>query len=220
MKRFEIITEADARALARGEVVELASGGHITPLARDTLREQRVTVVHEGRTPDDAALAPAADIRSVAIASDHTGIALRRTLAAFLRGRGLAVLDLGTDRTEAVDYPDIAADVARAVARREADAGIVIDGAGIGSAIAANKIAGVRAAMADSQLLARYAREHNGANVLALGASLLGADDAMAIVSVWLTTPMREPRYIRRLAKIRDLEDNWGRGNGQRSDRT
>ena len=90
------------------------------------------------------------------------------------------------------------------------DAGIVIDGAGIGSAIAANKIGGVRAVMATSELIARYSREHNGANVLPLGATLLTPDEARAIVSTWLSTPMREPRYIRRLAKIRDLE----RGNG------
>ena len=96
MKRFEIITETDARILARGEIVELASRGHITPLAQDTLKERRVTVVREGRTSEhDASLAPVADIRSVAIASDHTGVALRRALVAFLRGRGLAVHDLG-----------------------------------------------------------------------------------------------------------------------------
>jgi ribose 5-phosphate isomerase B len=96
--------------------------------------------------------------------------------------------------------------VARQVARGEADAGIVIDGAGIGSAIAANKIDGVRAAMASSETIARYSREHNGANVLTLGASLLTEDEACAIVITWIGTPMREPRYIRRLAKIRDLE--------------
>ena len=92
MKTFEMITESDARALAPGETVMLARGGHITPLAQDTLRERRVTVVREGRTaPDDATLAPPADIRRVAIASDHTGVKLRRDLTAFLRGRGLAV---------------------------------------------------------------------------------------------------------------------------------
>ena len=100
----------------------------------------------------------------------------------------------------------MAALVGRAVARGEADAGIVIDGAGIGSAIAANKIAGVRAVMATSETIARYSREHNGANVLTLGATLVSADEARAIVATWLSTPMREPRYIRRLAKIRDLE--------------
>ena len=105
-----------------------------------------------------------------------------------------------------MDYPDIAAQVARLVARGEADAGIVIDGAGLGSAIAANKIDGIRAAMCTDQTLARYAREHNGANVLALGATLVTLDEAMAIVHTFLATPMREARYIRRLAKIRLLE--------------
>jgi len=207
MKKFEIITEADARVLAHGETVTLARGGHVTPLAQDTLNERRVTVVREGRaSADETALAPASEIRNVAVASDHTGIKLRQLLIGFLRGRGLAVQDLGTDGPDAVDYPDVAASVARLVARGEADAGIVIDGAGIGSAIAANKIRGVRAAMANTETIARYSREHNGANVLTLGATLLSPDEAKAIVTIWLTTPMKEPRYIRRLAKIRDLE--------------
>jgi ribose 5-phosphate isomerase B len=208
MKTFEIITESDARVLAAGETVMLARGGHITPLAQDTLNERRVSVVHEGRaSADDMALAPAADIRTVAIASDHTGVKLRQTLAAYLRGRGLAVNDLGTDGAAPVDYPDVAASVGDLVARGDADAGIVIDGAGIGSAIAANKIRGIRAVMATTELVARYSREHNGANVLALGATLVSADQARAIVATWLTTPMKEPRYIRRLAKIAALED-------------
>jgi ribose 5-phosphate isomerase B len=113
---------------------------------------------------------------------------------------------MGTDGPDAVDYPDVAARVARAVARGEADAGIVIDGAGIGSAMAANKIPGIRAAMATTETIARYSREHNGANVLTLGAALISSDEAEAIVNTWLTTPMREPRYIRRLAKLMALE--------------
>ena len=207
MKSFDIITEADARVLRRGETVMLSRRGHITPLAQDTLKERRVVVVHEGAaTPDELSLVPPADVRSVAVASDHTGVALRRDLIAWLRGRGLTALDLGTDSDAPVDYPDVAAVVARAVARREADAGVVIDGAGIGSAIAANKIDGIRAAMATTETVARYAREHNGANVLTLGATLVTPEEARAILGVWLSTPMREPRYIRRLAKIRDLE--------------
>jgi ribose 5-phosphate isomerase B len=207
MKKFEIITEADARVLERGETVILARRGHVTPLAADTLRERRVTVIDDGAaSPDDASLMPAADIRTIAIASDHTGVALRRQLTAFLRGRGLAVTDLGTDGTEPVDYPDMAGAVALAVRRGEADAGIVIDGAGIGSAIAANKIDGIRAVMATTELIARYSREHNGANVLTLGATLITPDQARAIVSTWIATPMRELRYVKRLAKIRDLE--------------
>jgi ribose 5-phosphate isomerase B len=96
--------------------------------------------------------------------------------------------------------------VARQVARREADAGIVIDGAGIGSAIAANKIRGVRAAMCTDRTLARYAREHNGANVIALGATLVSTDEAAAIIDTFLATAMKEARYLRRLAKILALE--------------
>jgi ribose 5-phosphate isomerase B len=213
MKRFEIITEADARMLDIGVTVELVAGGHVTPLARDTLAARRVTVVAAGS--HDAALAPdlapSADIRRVAIGSDHTGLAMRRALVQHLRGRGLAVADLGTESAEPVDYPDIAAAVALAVARREADAGIVIDGAGIGSAIAANKIRGVRAAMCSDETLARSSREHHGANVMTLGSTLLGVDAAIRIVDVWLGTAMREPRYIRRLAKIRRLEERTGR---------
>ena len=207
MKRFDIITESDARVLPRGEPVLLARGGHVTPLAQDTLRERRIAVVQEGRaSADEASLAPPADIRAVAIASDHTGVKLRQALVVFLRGRGLAVQDLGTDGSDPVDYPDVAASVADLVARGEADAGIVIDGAGIGSAIAANKVKGVRAVMAQNETIARYSREHNGANVLALGATLITVDEAKTIVTTWLTTPMKEPRYIRRLAKIRELE--------------
>src|ERR1700750_916493 len=101
MKRFEIITESDARVLERGETVMLAKGGHVTPLARATLKERRVVLVHEGRaSADDASLLPRADIRTVVIASDHTGVKLRQQLVEFLRGRGLAVQDLGTDGTD------------------------------------------------------------------------------------------------------------------------
>ena len=175
MKQFEIITEADARGLEIGTSVALAKGGHITPLAMDTLRARRVTVV---RDVVDAV----GDIRRVAIGSDHTGLQFKSALRDDLRAQGVAVEDVGTHTTEAVDYPDIAAQVARLVARREADAGIVIDGAGLGSAIAANKVDGVRAA------------------------TLIDLATAKAIVRTFLTTPMREPRYIRRLNKIRNLE--------------
>jgi ribose 5-phosphate isomerase B len=214
MKRFDIITEADARTLDVGATVELAKGGHVTPLAKDTLAARRVTVIPAGAAdpalPSD--LAPAAEIRRVAIGSDHTGLALKRALVEHLRGRGLAVVDVGTDKPDPVDYPDIAGSVARSVARGEADAGIVIDGAGIGSAIAANKVRGIRAAMCVNETMARYSREHNGANVITLGSSLLdGTATAIRIVDVWMGTPMREARYIRRLLKIRRLEDSFGR---------
>jgi ribose 5-phosphate isomerase B len=206
MKRFQMITEADARTLDYGSTIVLVAGGHITPLAHDTLQARRIAVVREGIDVDAESLAPPAVIRVVAIGSDHSGVSLKGAIRQHLRGRGLAVHDVGTDGSDPVDYPDIAAAVAQQVARREADAGIVIDGAGLGSAIAANKIAGVRAAMCLNQTLARYAREHNGANVLALGATLVVSADALSIVDTFLGTAMREPRYLRRLAKIRDLE--------------
>lgn len=206
MKRFDIITEADARTMETGSAVSLAPGGHVTPLALDTLRARRVTVVREVIDADAALLLPAAEIRRVALGSDHSGIGLKAVIRDALRGKGLAVEDIGTHTSEAVDYPDIAAQVARLVARREADAGIVIDGAGLGSAIAANKVDGVRAAMCTDQTLARYAREHSGANVLALGSSLVTHEQAKSIVDTFLMTAMTEARYVRRLAKIRLLE--------------
>ena len=214
MKRFEIITEADARLLDIGATVELTAGGHVTPLARDTILSRRVTVIPAGTSDSSlpADLVPVADIRRIAIGSDHTGLAMKRALVAHLRGRGLAVLDVGTDWTDPVDYPDIAAAVAVSVSRGESDAGIVIDGAGIGSAIAANKVRGIRAAMCVNETIARYSREHNGANVMTLGSSQLdGPDEAIRIVDVWMGTAMREARYIRRLLKIRRLEDRFAR---------
>jgi len=205
VKRFQIVTEADARVLDYGSSIVLASGGHVTPLAADTLRSRRISVVRESGG-DDADLVPVSPVRTVAIAGDHSSLTLKAALVAHLRGRGIAAHDLGTNGSDPVDYPDTAAAAARQVARREADAAIVIDGAGLGSTIAANKVPGVRAAMCLNQTLARYAREHNGANVLALGATLVSIDEARAVVDTFLDTPMREPRYIRRLAKIRDLE--------------
>jgi ribose 5-phosphate isomerase B len=211
VRRFGLISEADARVLEPGTTVELEPGGHVTPLAWDTLRARRVTVVPAGSVDPTlpADLAPVAAIARVAIGGDHTGVALKTALVERLRRAGTAVDDCGTSGADPVDYPDLAAAVGRAVARGEADAGIVIDGAGLGSAIAANKIRGVRAAMCTTPTLARYAREHTGANVLALGATLVSAAEAIEIAETFLSTPMREARYIRRLLKIRRLEDGF-----------
>jgi ribose 5-phosphate isomerase B len=209
VKTYTIITEADARVLERGTTVALAPGGHVTPLALDTLRERAITVVGSASAAVDlSALAPAAVVGRVALGGDHTAVAHTRAIRDHLRGQGVAVLDVGTDSSDPIDYPDVAGAVARLVARREADAGIVIDGAGLGSAMAANKVAGVRAAMCSSKTLARYAREHNGAHVLTLGSTLVSTDEALAIVDVFLSTATTEPRYLRRLAKLAALERN------------
>jgi ribose 5-phosphate isomerase B len=208
-RRFDVITERDASRIEPGSTVELSAGGRVTPLAEETLQSRRVTVVRlapaEPSMPAD--LAPPFPVARVAIGSDHGGVGLKASLVAHLRAQGLAVTDLGTHGTTPVDYPDTAAAVARAVVRGDADAGIVIDGAGLGSTIAANKVKGVRAAMCTSPTLARYAREHNGANVLALGATLVTAEAAADIADTWLRTPTREPRYLRRLLKVRRLEE-------------
>lgn len=209
VRRFAIITETDARQIEPGTTVELEPRGHVTPLAADTLRERRVTVVPAGSADPalPANLAPVFPVRRVIIGADHTGVALKAALVAHLRTNGVAVDDCGTDGPEAVDYPDIAATVGKSVVRGEADAGIVIDGAGLGSTIAANKIRGVRAAMCTTVTLARYAREHNGANVLALGSTLVDTATAIDIVNTWMSTPTKEARYLRRLLKVRRLEE-------------
>jgi ribose 5-phosphate isomerase B len=204
-KRFDIITEADARVLEPGSTVRLSARGHITPLAQDTLRSRRVTVIFDDARALDAAPGQAA-VRRVAIGSDHVGFDLKAALVPWLRARGVAVEDVGVIEKAPADYPDIAAAVARRVARGEADAGIAIDGAGIGSAIAANKIAGIRAAMCTDETLARYSREHNAANVLTLGATLISSEDAQRIVARFLESSMREPRYVARIEKIARLE--------------
>ncbi len=211
MARFAMITEADARMLPEGSTVELLPKGHVTPLAADTLRERRITVLRADQVVDGdgAELVPVAQPRRVIIGSDHTGVQLKQHLAAALRGRGLAVQVVGPEGSAPppADYPDIAEQVGLAVARREADAGIVIDGAGLGSTMAANKVAGIRAALCLNETLAVYARQHNGANVLALGASLVSPGDALAIAVTFLGTAMSEPRYIRRLVKLERLDN-------------
>ena len=209
MKRFSLIAETDARMLEPGSTVELVPGGHVTPLARDTLNARRVTVVDawgvDGELLQDLALRP--EVRSVVVGSDHSGVVLKQALVRALRGQGLAVRDLGVDGREPVDYPDIAAAVARAVAGGEVDAGIAIDATGIGSAIAANKITGIRAATAPDERSARDSRERSGANVLALGSTVVSVDEAQAIVRVWLETLRPGPADVRQLLKIRRLEE-------------
>jgi ribose 5-phosphate isomerase B len=208
VERFRLITEADARRFSVGSTVELEAGGHVTPLAADTLRERRVTVIPAGSEdpalPADLAPPP---IARLVIGSDHTGLPLKAAIVAHLRKAGLAVSDVGTDSGEPVDYPDVASRVGRTVARGEADGGVAIDGAGLASAMAANKIRGIRAAMCTTPTLARYAREHMGANVLALGAAIVDPASAIEIVDAWRTATLREPRYLRRLLKVRRLED-------------
>lgn len=209
VRRFQLITEADARQMDVGSTVELEQGGHVTPLARDTLAARRVTVVPAGSVdaglPPD--LAPTFPVKRLAVGSDHTGLALKTALVSAFRSAALAVTDVGTLTADPVDYPDIASAVGRMVARGEVDAGIVIDGSGLASAMAANKIRGIRAAMCSTPTLARYAREHMGANVLTLGSTLVDPAQAVEIAKTWAGTAATEARYLRRLLKVRRLEE-------------
>ena len=138
--------------------------------------------------------------RKIAIGADHGGFDLKMVLARHLRNAGYQVEDVGTSSREAVDYPVFARAVAEAVSQGRADAGIVVDGAGIGSCMAANKVPGVRAAVANTLLSAQHSREHNDANVLTLGAGQVGTGLAEQIVDTWLKTECREQRHLNRVA--------------------
>jgi ribose 5-phosphate isomerase B len=145
----------------------------------------------------------------IAIGADHGGFDLKERIAVDLREHGFAVRDCGTSSTEPVDYPDFALAVARLVAEGACRWGIVVDGAGIGSAIAANKVPGIRAATCWDISSARNSREHNHANVLALGAGLLGEYLALQIVQAWLSTGWGEGRHARRVEKITEIERRY-----------
>lgn len=142
----------------------------------------------------------------IAIGSDHGGLALKGVIVSFLQGRGLDVLDLGTDSDASVDYPDFGEKVARAVAAGQAEQGIVLCGTGIGISIAANKIPGIRAALVTDAFMARMAREHNNANVLALGGRILTAEQGCELVAAWLDATFEGGRHQGRLDKIAALE--------------
>ncbi|MGI9585911.1 MAG: ribose 5-phosphate isomerase B [Acidimicrobiia bacterium] len=154
-------------------------------------------VGHESTDPSEWGRAD-----TIAVGGDHGGYMLKERLVFKLAEAGHTVIDCGTDSTDAVDYPDIAVDVARRVAGGEADIGIVVDGAGIGSAMVANKIPGVRAALCYDLSTARNAREHNHANVLSLGAALIGDGLAWQITQEFIATPFGMGRHARRVAMI------------------
>lgn len=144
----------------------------------------------------------------IAVASDHAGLPLKQTIAAHLRDRGYVVIDLGCDGTEGVvDYPDYGAAIGREVAHGDADLGVAVCGTGTGISIAANKIAGIRAAHASDSTTARLAREHNHANVLCLGARTVGEAVALEAVDAWLDAVPSLGRHLARLSKLAALDD-------------
>ena len=231
MARAKVITERDVRRAANGGARELdATGAVITPSARDAAARSGVTLKgskvatprrdasragagsqpvappsgESAQTP--ASPSPQVAMRRIAVGADHGGVALRDAIAARLRELGHDVTDHGTTGASPVDYPDYAIAVAQAVATGGAQLGIMVDGAGIGSCMTANKVPGVRAAMCYDVTTAQNAREHNNANVLTLGGGLIGTRLALAIVETFLSTSFGGGRHAARVAKIDALD--------------
>jgi ribose 5-phosphate isomerase B len=195
-----VITEDDVRDLAGGSVLRIAEAARLTPLAADIVAEKGIKIIR--RVPRHGSDAS----KLIAVGADHGGYKMKEELKAFLTSLGHQVHDFGTNSEDAVDYPDFAYAVARSVAEGTADVGIVIDGAGVGSAMTANKVPGVRAAACYSVEVARNSREHNGANVLTLGSKTITSAQMRDIVRAWLGTEMTEDRHRKRVAKIEAIE--------------
>ncbi len=213
-----VLTAADLERVPEGGEVAVAQETLITPLARDEAERRgiafRTVPSNEREASGGVVEAPGGEKvspRVVAIGADHGGFELKEQLKAYLRDWGYNFLDLGTHSTAAVDYPDFAEAVANAVARGDARLGVVVDSAGIGSSIAANKVAGARAALCYDRATARNSREHNDANVLSLGAKLISPEAAREILAIWLSTPFAGGRHQRRVDKIRSIEERGTR---------
>jgi ribose 5-phosphate isomerase B len=196
--------EVEVRALVTRVVADVLA--ELQTSGSGSRREGGATA--SGTLPAD----PSGDsARSIAIGADHGGLALKAQLAAWLRAHGWTVRDCGTHGSEAVDYPDYALAVALLVSGGVCASGVVVDGAGIGSCMTANKVPGIRAALCYDVSSARNSREHNHANVLTLGARLVGEGLALEILETWLATPWGAGRHAARVAKITAIEQRYAR---------
>lgn len=216
MTERRAITEREVRQAARDGARSVdVRGAVVTPSARDAAKALRIELISgsavgkPSSAPADApaVTSPGEAAISIAIGADHGGVALKEILLARLRELGHNVADLGTHGNEPVDYPDFAVAVAREVATGRFQAGIVVDGAGIGSCMAANKIRGIRAAMCHDVTTATNAREHNNANMLTLGGGLIGPRLAVAIMETFIRTGFTGGRHAPRVAKIDALDE-------------
>jgi ribose 5-phosphate isomerase B len=201
MPPMDVVTGEDVQAIPPGGELRATVGAIVTPWARELAATRGVRIT-EG---------PAAAPLAVAVGADHGGFALKEELKGLLTRLGVRFHDLGTFSTEPVDYPDVALAVARAVRAGDARLGILIDGAGLGSAMAANKVPGVRAAPCTDAAAARNAREHNDANVLTLGAKFVDATRLREIVEAFLGSECTEERHARRVKKISAIEESFRR---------
>lgn len=197
-----VVTSEDVLAVPEGGEVQASPGAIVTPWARE-LAETRGTRIVQAGTRQGRPV--------VALGADHGGFPLKERVKQLLEAGGYTTLDHGTHSKEAVDYPDFAAAAAESVSAGRARFGIVIDGAGIGSAMAAGKVPGVRAATCHDVKAASNARQHNDANVLSLGVGFVDMDHLNEIVETFLTQECREERHVRRVAKIDQIEARYSR---------
>ncbi len=200
-----LITEDDLRGLEPGSRIRIAQNAKLTPLAQDIVNDRNLQLITK-QSRDELL-----KVRTVAVGADHGGFLLKEALKQYLEGLGLNVRDFGTNSTDPVDYPDYAHAVAKAVGDHQTDIGIIVDGAGIGSAMAANKVPNVRAAACYSVVLAKNSREHNGANVLTLGSGQNTLAEIKGIVQAFLTTEISEERHKKRVGKIDSIERQYSK---------
>jgi len=196
----QVFTERDVPSSGQWNV---AVGSIVTPSARDLARERGVCLVE---LPANQISILARPDQTVAIGSDHGGFAMKKILLPLLEELGLSARDVGVFEEKPADYPDIALMVTVLVAEGRTSRGIILDGAGIGSCMAANKVRGIRAAVCWDVASARNSREHNNANVLTLGGRLLTDSQAETIVRTWLSTPFAGGRHEGRIAKMMEIE--------------
>ncbi|HSB09042.1 MAG TPA: ribose 5-phosphate isomerase B [Blastocatellia bacterium] len=200
----QVITELEIRNATSGDSLRIDEDAKLTPLAQDLARERGIQIERVRRRS-------AARRKKIALGADHGGFEMKEEIKRVLADLGHDHQDFGTHSTAAVDYPDYAHLVARAVANGACDLGIMVDGAGIGSCMVANKVPGVRAAMCYDEASARNSREHNGANVLTLGGKMISIDRMREIVRVWLATELTEDRHRGRVEKIDAVEREYSR---------
>lgn len=198
-----LITEDDLRGLEPGSKVRVAENAKLTSLAQDIVNDRGLELIRKQSRKSSA------KVRSVALGADHGGFEMKEQLKNYLAGQGLNIRDFGTESKDAVDYPDFAHAVAKSVSGGQVEVGIIIDGAGIGSAMAANKVPNVRAAACYSVALAKNSREHNGANVLTLGAGQNSLDEVKAIVEAFISTDISEERHKKRVGKIDNIDKQY-----------
>ena len=206
----KLITEEDVRKVLKtgSKVVVTGSNAIITPLARDLIRSKNLAVI-EKKFDDDSAGRKNFPFKKIAVGSDHTGFKTKNSLIKLLTGKDYQVYDVGTFDEKSCDYPDFALAVSEKVQQNSVDCGIIIDATGIPSAIAANKVEGIRAATCYNEFSAKSSRAHNDANILVLGAKALGDETIFSIVETWLNTAFEGGRHQRRLNKITGIEKKY-----------